>query len=799
MASKLELPNEETMQLKDLDNLQHELNLIYQSKNLSDKSVRTNLNSCLGKLKGYILVADRKNLTDYFGKFYNLNLLDLFIDFLELGIQPISFSIIEMFSFFISNIENKDFLDYLYKTKYPANIPDIPDIKINILDKLINLDPLKDDEFLSIQVNFIKSLTLKKINIDSLHYFYNSDIGLFPILIKSFSLYNHSDPIIRNVVKNIFLSIIKIEDKNLREFLTTFPINLYFTNIIFEFKNTIIKLSLIDFNQNEINENCKMMRKYHDSIYDSCLYLSDLLLLNIEKINYIIINCLLNEIILPSINSIANYQNQENINIYYSLYVLSLILYTIKNEFLYNLITFLLFREKIPKPFLEKITSAKFNKIDDEIMENINILIVKSQDADVNDENWKSISKLMKKTNGIDLSNGELDYENIYDYVQNFMNYKNEYTNNPIFENINFFFLCNDDSILLILNLIINSCISFYKNIKRENNDYNILNNNFFQIDLKDHNSKNIFNRLFNYLNSSKNFRMATNELMLYNIQSFIKLFLENNNNNNEYKKILSKLLLNLIEKQINDMQKKIEKDPSSIKYLFDSGNKAYTYYIKNIEKKISDLSTLSHILIPLIYLDKIQEIPPSLKEDGYIYDYIKNYFFKIIFINDIINDLENNENDIIKNKSIPLVIDTFSLNIGKEYKLEELNDDCYHCKIYKNNNYIKCGIVFSLEMIYFGQIMSDNFNDLSKVKIFKKIPLRYLEMKKTEDSCILNIFDKTNEGTYKNCIKMHGLNPENTVDIYDYCLQQVFNSQLEEKKVFNEFIVKIKKNLDIY
>ena len=798
MASKLEIPNEQVMQLKDLDNLLDELNLIYQSNDFSDKKVITNMNSCFGKLKGYLLVADRKNLTDYFGRFYNLNFLDVFINFLELGIQPINFSILEMVYFFISNIQNKDFLDYLYKTKYPANIPDIPDIEINILDKLINLDPLNNDEFLDIQVNFIKSLTLNKMNVDSLHYFYNSDIGLFPILTKSFSLYNHSDPIIRNVVKNIFLSIIKIEDKNLREFLTTFPINLYFTNLIFEFKNTIIKLSLVDFNSNKIDKNYNMMRKYHDSIFDSCLYLSDLLLLKIEKINYFIINCLLNEIILPSINAIADYQNQENINTYYSLYVLSLILYTIKNEFLYNLITFLLFREKNPKPLLDKINSAKFNKIDDEIMENINNLLVKSQDADINGENWKKISKLMNKTNGIDLSNGEIDYENIYDYVKNFMNYKNEYTNNSIFENINFFFLCNDDSIILILNLIINSCISFYKNIKKENNDYNILNNNFFQIDLNDHDSKNIFNRLFNFLNSSKDFRMATNELMLYNIQSFIKLFMENNNNNNGNKNVLSKMLLNLIEKQINDMQKKIEKDPSSIKYLFDSGNKAYTHYIKSIEKKISDLSTLSHILIPLIYLDKIQEIPLSLKEDRYIYDFIKNYFFKIIFINDIINDLENNPNDIIKNKGIPLVVDIFSLNIGKEYKLEELGDDCYHCKIYKNNNYIKCGIAFSLEMIYFGQIMSGNFNDLSKVKIFKKIPLRYLEMKKTDDSCVLNIFDKTNENTYKNCIKMHGLNPDNTVDIYDYCLQQVFNSQLEEKKLFNEFIDKIKKNLDI-
>jgi hypothetical protein len=91
MASKIVFPNEEAMQLKDLDNLLYELKQIYQSKDLSNKMVITNMNSCFGKLKGYILVADRKNLNDYFGKFYDLNLLNLFIDFLELGIQPIRF------------------------------------------------------------------------------------------------------------------------------------------------------------------------------------------------------------------------------------------------------------------------------------------------------------------------------------------------------------------------------------------------------------------------------------------------------------------------------------------------------------------------------------------------------------------------------------------------------------------------------------------------------------------------------------------------------------------------------------
>ena len=97
------------------------------------------------------------------------------------------------------------------------------------------------------------------------------------------------------------------------------------------------------------------MGKYHDLIYDIILYLSDLLLLNIERINYILINCLLNEIIFPLINSIANYQNQEHITIYHSLFILSLILYNIHNEFIYNVITFFLFRREISKSLIDKI------------------------------------------------------------------------------------------------------------------------------------------------------------------------------------------------------------------------------------------------------------------------------------------------------------------------------------------------------------------------------------------------------------------------------------------------------------
>ena len=244
------------------------------------------LNKCLGELQGFLLVADRKNLTEYNTHFMELNFLSLFNNFLDKNVTRITFAILEMINFLTTNIQNKELLEYIYKEKFPTYIQGI---NMNIIDKLISLDTKKNEEYLTYQINFIKSLTLK-MNIDTLNYFYDCNINQFPILTKSLSLYNYTDPLIRNVVKNIFLAIIKIENKNLREFLISFPINLYYSNIIYQLKNTIMALCGIDFGENDGSKVFNKLQKEHDFIVDTVFYIADLISLNIEKINFILIN-----------------------------------------------------------------------------------------------------------------------------------------------------------------------------------------------------------------------------------------------------------------------------------------------------------------------------------------------------------------------------------------------------------------------------------------------------------------------------------------------------------------------------
>ena len=828
MSLQIVFPDESKMKVKKLDSIKDILNKIY-SKKIGNPELET-LNKTLGELQGYLLVADRKNLAEYYTHFYQLDFLSIFNNFLEKNIERLTFLILQMINFLTTNIQNKELLEYIYKKKFPTKIAGI---NLNIIDKLISLDTKKNEEYLTYQINFIKSLTLK-INIDSLNYFYDCNINQFPILTKSLSLYNYTDPLIRNVVKNIFLAIIKIENQNLREFLISFPINLYYSNIIFQLKNSIISLSQVNLGENEGSKAMNKLQKEHDFIIDTIFYIADLISLNIEKINFILINCLINEIIFPLLYTLIN-KNPQTVTIYHSLYMLCLILFTIKNEFLYRVIITFLFNEKILNNMLINLPSHPFQIINRNLMENINFLITNYLYADVNDQNWQIIKTYMKKTTGIDLSTSEIDIDNIYDTLKNLMamNNPNELSENTVFKTVNDFLKCNDDAIILSLNLIIYSLLKSYKTLQFDNNeqennndnnveddedefDFNLINenkkaapknmvktylliNDFFRIDLTDDKSHNIVNYLFNYFSMHKVFRIATYEIMLINIQMITNIFLEKNNNSEEARKAILVKLVNLIDVQYNKMNELLQQDKNINRYLFDSCSKAYDHYVKNQDKKINDLITLPNILIPIIFIDKIDSIPEYLREEKFNNEILKNYIFNIFFINDIINDVVGKPKEKIKSQKFPLAIDTIKFSIGKEYKEEDLGEDYVHCRILRNNALSVSQAILSSDTLYLGEVLSGNFSDLSRVKIFKKIPFRYLELQKGNDDCSLNLIDKSTAMSSKTPIQMNCLTSENTKSMHNWLLQQILFCQNLEESLFTSFMEDMKKKLHDY
>ena len=65
---KIIFPDEKKMKLKKLDKIKYALNKILYSKKIGDAEIE-NLSECLGKLQGYLVVADRDNLKEYYEHF----------------------------------------------------------------------------------------------------------------------------------------------------------------------------------------------------------------------------------------------------------------------------------------------------------------------------------------------------------------------------------------------------------------------------------------------------------------------------------------------------------------------------------------------------------------------------------------------------------------------------------------------------------------------------------------------------------------------------------------------------------
>ena len=93
-----------------------------------------------------------------------------------------------------------------------------------------------------------------------------------------------NDPMVRNVVRTIILTMLRIEDVNLRNFLVSFPVNVYYVNVIFMLKEKILEIGKYNVN----NENFEKFNSLHEDLIEILEYIQDIINIKIDSINYII-------------------------------------------------------------------------------------------------------------------------------------------------------------------------------------------------------------------------------------------------------------------------------------------------------------------------------------------------------------------------------------------------------------------------------------------------------------------------------------------------------------------------------
>lgn len=810
MSLSVIFPDESKMSKTKMEEFKKTLLKLLNQEKYSNKDI-DRIKKKVGEIQGYLIVADKKKLPEYFKAFTDLNILDVFNSLLEKNNSEISFCILEATYFLSTNLKNEDLILNMYKTKFKTKIPGQ---EMNIIDKIISLSEVNQkDEFLTYQINFMKSLTLK-INESNLFYFFDKDINLFPILTKSFSLYNHSDPMIRNVVKNILLSIIKIKNDDLLNFLVSFPNNLYYTNLILNLKNYILQLCLIDLNEFNNDKIFGIFHKKHDELMDITIYLGDLLMLNIPQINFVLINCLLNEIILPLFKVIIS-RNRELANTSIALYVFTIILFNIKNKFITDVICYILYEENIQQILLKYIYDYSFQFMNIDYMNKINFIIKNSYLADVNDQVWKDIAVYMKFVNGIDLSTGEVNNKNTYDHIKSIIKNRSgqNLIKNEVFNITKSLLYSNNEYNIMIMNLLILTVIKYYtgEQNKDETQDnalnYNPLLQPFFGNNINSiENPNNLFQILFKIIKSNNNLRIISNEVLLNNIQTLINLYIEKNKDKDGNENIdLKNKIISLLKEAFNEEIKKIKnlfvKDKNLWKSSYDSLLKAYEQYVKSIDKKINDLITLPFILVPVNITNFYEEVPQNLIANKKMEQSLKSCLLSLIIIHDIIYKIEKNDKNMIKSQRFPLITAGLKFGIGKVFTQNDLGDDYAHCQIIDendNNCKMKCEVIITGDMLYLGEVLSGNFNDLSGVKIFKKIPLRYLIIKvSSQNEDVLEITDSSFEESNRKYILMDCINSDNTPRMFNYLTNQKKNCLFLEYSMFNSFIDDLGKKIN--
>jgi|LauGreDrversion4_2_1035121.scaffolds.fasta_scaffold403511_1 protein CLEC16A len=202
--------------------------------------------------------------------------------------REISIQIIKSFSILILNISSQTTIYFIFSN--------------NFLNQIISRSYEKyDDEFVAYYISFIKSLSLK-IDTTTIQFFFHRQYNTFPLMESALKFYNHHDSMIKTTVKNIFLTFIRckkyiylVKYEPIYEYLSSLPSISYFPFISCNLRDLIIKL-----NDEVISDDSfKSLKDIHDEILDLIMYIQDIFSLKIEKINYILINCLLYYLVLP--------------------------------------------------------------------------------------------------------------------------------------------------------------------------------------------------------------------------------------------------------------------------------------------------------------------------------------------------------------------------------------------------------------------------------------------------------------------------------------------------------------------
>ena len=567
-----------------------------------------------------ILIEGDKNNPDIFKIFKDNFLIDNLINLVKKKNRDINLQIIKSFSLLISNLSNEENINFILQSKF--------------MDEILTLENENiDNDYLYYYINFIKSLLLK-INENTIEFFFHKENNTFPIFINTLKFYNHPDQMVRNVVRNIFLTILKLNNKFCLNYICNLPVLSYFNFLICRMRDMIKT-----YDKKLEKEKIEDANFLHDEIINDIIYLQDIFSLNLEKINFILTNCIFYYIIPEICNSFINEKSLISKNC--GIYILIILIKYIKDENFINCLLGILFLDKLHYRLIDQIKNNNPNYLSnyegdwdntkkkkkltftDYISFNYNkTLILSLQKQNLNfSENKKIVKKLEEK-----LKKSNSDTQNIYVLILEILSQifgKKENENIKKYHRI--VSISTGIQIGLSyhyhLKCSINLIKKSFENIKCNNEKYidNEIKIKFFSfLDSKDDENLIFLKSIFLYLISKK--ENISNELLSYINLSHPEIIFKNQKENNDEEEIESLKLTNETETNKKDLKKNIKK--------FDEINLHLNF--SNLYNILSsDLIITNQYLISNDFIKSIFEVNQS----KYNYDLTSKFFQLIHFL----------------------------------------------------------------------------------------------------------------------------------------------------------------------
>ena len=709
----------------------------------SEKKNEKTIIAAISEIESYLLFSSKTDSLDFFDMFCEENYLKEYIRLLSLNNKEISLAILNSINILILNINNNQFLYYFFSSQ--------------IVNSIIS-SSFQEDEYITYQINFIKSLSLK-ITKDTLYFFLDKNNNKCPLIAKTLTLYNMNDPMVRNVVRTIILTMLRIDDVNLRNFLVSFPANVYYVNVIFILKEKILEIGKYNVN----NENFEKFNSLHEDLIEILEYIQDIINIKIDSINYIITNTLMCEIILPLCNVIIS-KKAEKISLTFAIYLIVLFIHMLKIDSLYNMITVVIFDDFIPENIMKNyIKSASFDSAFQTIIDNVDYMIKYNESVNKGSSKWKNIKEYISFISGVNLEDSTVNKSNVYKEFVTFFNERKDdvshsgYVKNEICENFKCLLNTKDDLFMLLMNLMFNIILKK----KEENIIVNNENCSLFNLIQKEK-KKILIDNIFNLSSSSEKEKLNTSCYLLDTLIAMIsteqkllnittKIILENislvihiikSENTPDAQSILKiqcQKIAELFFSTISFLNKSLNLDNSdktlnSIeikKYSYDLFYSAYEYFTNNILNQINEIITLPWLLIPRIFIEQISSIPQYMRSNKSNAEFFVSNSIVFLFIYNLLDEMNNEGKN--QTTTFPLKSSEEVYDIGKEYEYESLPDECENCKLITEKEKVKCVLVLLSSDICIGSISGKDFDSIAKIKIIHKIPFRHLIVKINE------------------------------------------------------------------